>query len=409
MWKREKMWMIKPPTEHPKESRYRPVLESLIPRDPMSRFNLKRGSPKEEFPNLDRNYTIMGRILNLHMYTRQFSRATESGVIFDDIIRPGLEDPGLPTGPKSVGCLAGDAQSYILFCDFFDRIIESYHGYKVTSDAVQQSDFNYDNLKGGDDFDEVYVLSCEVSVGRAVDDFCFPTHCSRGERRQLLTLAKTALEQMSEGPTGKLYSVDELSHESDDRGLVLDSPPSSLMKIGVARDWPDARALWLSKDGSLAIWINMEEHLKLIAFRKDANLQEAFKTVCIHLMKLEALYKKLRHPFIWKPHLGWVVSSPAEVGTGLKASVTVKLLHLAENKRLDDILDRLRIQMEETGCPCIYKVSNLQTIGFNEVELTQLVVDGVKLLIQMEKRLENNGGIEDLVPLKKTERTAVRL
>lgn len=46
-----------------------------------------------------------------------------------------------------MGCLAGDAQSYILFCDFFDRIIESYHGYKVTSDAVHESDFNYDNLK----------------------------------------------------------------------------------------------------------------------------------------------------------------------------------------------------------------------------------------------------------------------
>lgn len=64
---------------------------------------------------------------------------------------------------------------------------------------------------------------------------------------------------------------------------------------------------------------------------------------------METLYKKLRHPFIWKPHLGWVVSSPAEAGTGLKASLAVKMLHLAENKRLDDILDRLRLQMEATG------------------------------------------------------------
>lgn len=46
-------------------------------------------------------------------------------------------------------------------------------------------------LQGGDDFDEDYVVSCEVSAGRAVDDFCFPVHCSRGERRHLLTLART--------------------------------------------------------------------------------------------------------------------------------------------------------------------------------------------------------------------------
>lgn len=60
----------------------------------MSKLKLKRGCPKEEFPSLDGNYTCMARVLDLHMYTRQFNRATESGVIFDDIIRPGLEDTG---------------------------------------------------------------------------------------------------------------------------------------------------------------------------------------------------------------------------------------------------------------------------------------------------------------------------
>lgn len=48
--------------------------------------------------------------------------------------------------PVSVGCVAGDAQSYILFCDFFDRIIEAYHGHRVTS-HTPESDFKCDNLK----------------------------------------------------------------------------------------------------------------------------------------------------------------------------------------------------------------------------------------------------------------------
>lgn len=50
------------------------------------------------------------------------------------------------SGPASVGCVAGDAQSYILFCDFFDRVIEAYHEHKITS-QTPESDFNYDNLK----------------------------------------------------------------------------------------------------------------------------------------------------------------------------------------------------------------------------------------------------------------------
>lgn len=50
------------------------------------------------------------------------------------------------SGPVSVGCVAGDAQSYILFCDFFDRVIEAHHEHKITS-QTPESDFNYDNLK----------------------------------------------------------------------------------------------------------------------------------------------------------------------------------------------------------------------------------------------------------------------
>lgn len=49
----------------------------------------------------------------------------------------------------------------------------------------------------------------------------------------------------------------------------------------------------------------------------------------------------------------------------------------------------------------LYKISNQQTIGLTEVEFMQLVVDGVKLLIRIEKRLEDNTGIDDLVPAQK--------
>lgn len=66
-------------------------------------------------------------------------------------------------------------------------------------------------------------------------------------------------------------------------------------------------------------------------------------------IKLEKLYKSQRHPFVWKEHLGWVVSSPAEVGTALKASITLRLQHLPSHKRLDNVLDRLRLQMIPTG------------------------------------------------------------
>ncbi|XP_071359265.1 creatine kinase M-type isoform X2 [Trachinotus anak] len=394
------MWKVKPPVAFPKEMRYRPILESLIPPDPMSQFNLRRGSPEEEFPDLCRNSTWMGRILTPAMYRRQFDRCTDSGVIFDDVIRPGLEEPGEWSGPVSVGCIAGDAQSYILFCDFFDRVIEAYHEHKITN-QTPESDFNHDNLKGGDDLDRSYAVRCEVSIVRGVEDFCFPTHCSRGERRQLLSLATRALQRLEEEELpGRLLLVEELNQEKQ-KELNLSPPSSSQLRIGVARDWPDARAVWVSKDGSLVVWVNMEDHLRLVTTRDDANIAEALKCICINLQKLEAYYKELRHPFIWKQQLGWVTSSPADVGTGLRVSVHLKLQHLPRHRRLQDVLKRLRIRMDKTESSALYLVSNVATFGLNEVALTQLVVDGVKLLIAMEKRLEVNRDVDELVPAQK--------
>ncbi|MBN3312823.1 KCRM kinase, partial [Atractosteus spatula] len=385
------------PVDSPLVGRYKPILEEKKPVDPMSLIRLNRLSPEEEFPSLSWNHTCMAKVLTLQMYKRQYNRATDSGFTFDDIIRPGLEDPGDATGPVSVGCVAGDAQSYIVFCDFFDRVIELYHqGYKMTS--TQQSDFNYNNLKGWDELDSQCVVSCEVRAGRCVEGFSFPPHCSRGERRRLLLLAKKALSQLDGEAGGTLYSLQELAGHSQD------IPSEAMLRTGVARDWPDARAKWTSQDKSLVVWVNVEDHLQLVCTRTGCNIKEAFKCLCVSLQKLEELYKRMGHPFIWKEHLGYVLSSPAQVGTGLRASIQVRLKHLHQHKQLGNILERLRLQMANTGSAGsgVFEVCNAQTIGFTEVELLQLLVDGVKLLLLMDKTLEQPGGtIKHLTPAQK--------
>ncbi|KAI4832235.1 hypothetical protein KUCAC02_015209 [Chaenocephalus aceratus] len=347
----------------------------------MSQFPLRRGSPDEEFPDLSRNHTWMGRILTAAMYRRQFHRCTHSGVLFDDVIRPGLEESGDWCSPASVGCVAGDVESYILFCDFFDRVIEAHHGHKITS-QTPESDFNCDNLKGGEDLDRSYAVRCEVSVVRGVEGFCFPTHCSRGERRELLTLSRRALQRLEEDLPGRLLLLEDLTQDQQ-RELDFDPPSDSQLRIGVARDWPDARGVWVSKDGSLVVWVNMEDHLRLVSTRDDANITEAFRCMCINLQKLEDLCRELKHPFTWKQQLGWVSSSPADVGTGRPEET--EALH------------------GQHRFPSAVLCEQLVTFGLSEVGLTQLVVDGVKLLIAMEKRLEVNGDIEGLIPAQRVD------
>lgn len=49
----------------------------------------------------------------------------------------------------------------------------------------------------------------------------------------------------------------------------------------------------------------------------------------------------------------------------------------------------------------VFDISNADRLGFSEVELVQMVVDGVKLLVDMEKRLEKGQSIDDLMPAQK--------
>ena len=56
------------------------------------------------------------------------------------------------------------------------------------------------------------------------------------------------------------------------------------------------------------------------------------------------------HKFMWNEHLGYVLTCPSNLGTGLRAGVHLKIPNLAKDeKKLDSILEKLRIQKRGTG------------------------------------------------------------
>jgi len=60
--------------------------------------------------------------------------------------------------------------------------------------------------------------------------------------------------------------------------------------------------------------------------------------------------KKEGASYMWNEHLGYVLTCPSNLGTGLRAGVHVKLPQLAKDeKRLDSMLEMLRLQKRGTG------------------------------------------------------------
>uniref|UniRef100_A0A3Q3DB77 creatine kinase n=1 Tax=Hippocampus comes TaxID=109280 RepID=A0A3Q3DB77_HIPCM len=154
------------------------------------------------------------------------------------------------------------------------------------------------------------------------------------------------------------------------------------------------------------VWVNEEDHLRVISMQKGGNIKEVFTRFCTGLAEV-ARFKEKGRVFMWNEHLGYILTCPSNLGTGLRAGVHVKLPNLAKHTDFEEILKRLRLQKRGTGgvdtdaVDGVFDISNADRLGFSEVELVQMVVDGVKLLVDMEKNLEKEEAIDDLMPNQK--------
>ena len=295
-----------------------------------------------------------------------------------------------------------------MYADFFDPVIEARHnGY--SKNALHKTDLNPDNLIGGDDLDPEFVLSCRVRTGRSIRGLALPPHCTRAERREVEKIVVEALDTLTGNLQGKYYPLNKMTPEEQDQLIedhfLFDKPVSPLLlSAGMARDWPDARGIWHSEDKTVLVWVNEEDHTRVISMQKGGNMKEVFTRFCQSLKQIEEAMKKKGKEFMWNEHLGFILTCPSNLGTGLRGGVHLKLPLLAKHARFDDVLKALRLQKRGTGGvdtaadDGVFDVSNLDRLGFSEVEQVQKVVDGVKLLVQMEKQLMKGESIDDLLP-----------
>ncbi|KAE8584911.1 hypothetical protein XENTR_v10021157 [Xenopus tropicalis] len=367
-------------------------------------------SSEEEYPDLTKHNNHMAKALSADIYKKLRDKQTPSGFTLDDVIQTGVDNPGHPF-IMTVGCVAGDEESYEVFKDLFDPIIEDRHGgYKPTD--KHKTDLNFANLKGGDDLDPNYVLSSRVRTGRSIKGYALPPHCSRGERRAIEKHSIKALSSLSGEFKGKYYPLKDMSDAEQqqliDDHFLFDKPVSPLLLAsGMGRDWPDARGIWHNENKTFLVWVNEEDHLRVISMQKGGNMKEVFRRFCEGLQKIEEIFKQAGHPFMWNEHLGYVLTCPSNLGTGLRGGVHAKLPNLSKHPKFDEILGRLRLQKRGTGgvdtaaVGGVFDISNADRLGFSEVDQVQMVVDGVKLMIEMEKKLEKGQSIDDMMPAQK--------
>lgn len=356
----------------------------------MSNLNKSKYTAEDEYPELENHKNHMAHVLTLEMYKHLRAKQTPSGYTIDHVIQSGVCNQG-DSMVMSDGCVAGDEESYETFAEFFDPVIEARHrGFKPTD--KNKKDQNASKLRGGV-MDEKYVVSSRVRAGRSIRGFALPPWCSRAERRRVNQILSEALDEMSGNFSGKMYSVASLN-ENEQAALAKDSIGFSkpccpfVLTSGTARDWPDQRAIWHNNQKNFIVWVCESDHAKVISLQKGGNMKEAFSRWCEGMQNLETNLTQANQEFQYNDHLGYVCSQPANLGTSLRASAHVRLPKLSEHNRFDEILTKLRLSKSCCGGEeGICDISNSDRIGFSEVQLVQMAIDGINFCIECEKKL----------------------
>ncbi|XP_048119149.1 creatine kinase U-type, mitochondrial-like isoform X3 [Alosa alosa] len=293
--------------------------------------------PSAEYPDLRKHQNCMASHLTPAMYAKLCDKRTPGGYTLDQAIQTGVDNPGHPF-IKTVGCVAGDEESYEVFADLFDPVIKERHNGYDPRTMTHTTDLDASKIRSGV-FDERYVLSSRVRTGRCIRGLSLPPACTRAERREVERVVVDALNGLRGEMAGQYFSLANMTDQEQqqliDDHFLFDKPVSPLLTCaGMARDWPDARGIWHNHQKTFLVWVNEEDHTRVISMEKGGNMKRVFERFCHGLLEVkycgeadqgERLGVHVEQKAWLHPHLpiqpghwpqGWCARQPAPPGQG---------------------------------------------------------------------------------------------
>lgn len=345
--------------------------------------------------------SLMVKHLSPKVCAQLSGKKSASGFTLEQVIAAGTKGKHY-----IIGATAGDESSYTTFAPLLDKIIESYHGFKPSDSHKTDLDINH--LRGGK-LDNEFVISTRIRSARNVAGYGLPPHMTKASRLDLESNLKEALNSLSGELAVRYYGLEGMNEATrlkliDDHFLFVKPKPGSLLNnSGADAHWPSARGIYHNNDKTFLVWVNEEDHMRVIAMEKGGDVRGVFARWLNGVNGVEKALQTRDKKFMHNSHLGYIATCPSNLGTGLRAGVHIKIPLLSKHKDFNSIMDQLRLQprgingehTESVGG--VYDLSNKARIGYTEVELVQTLIDGVEKVIELEKVLQKKKSIAALI------------
>jgi creatine kinase len=355
---------------------------------------------------------------------KHFERAYFQGLSAEDketlyrCCKTGIDNP-----TSSLGCYAMTPADYDKFNTFFDKVIRDYH--KADVNAVHVTDWSLEGVEGLPADGKLDVtklgleeLSMRVRVGRNLTDFPLPGAMTKRDRvnfeKRMLkafdvliknkdyggrVYSLTPNEGFSEGEEKKednpnLISNDEYKKLVADHIMFKDMAADPfLASAGIASDWPYGRGCYVSEDKQCIIWFGEEDQLRIMCMKKGTVLNEVFDRLRGMLDLVESIDGiKFAH----SKKYGYVTSCPTNLGTGMRASVHIKIPNLTADgtdKKAKAVCKPLGLSVRGTGgehtpigADGTVDISPSARLFIKEAEIITALYQGIELLMEQENK-----------------------
>jgi len=329
--------------------------------------------------------------------------SNEDAITFFKCIKTGIDNP-----ESGLGCYAMTPNDYSKYQGFFDKVIRDYHGDETGSKKhetnwVVPTNMDYDVTKLG--LDE---LSMRVRVGRNLIGFNLPGKMSKEERIRFELRMLPAFDQLMEKYGGKvnsltpnfgdnkpnpnLISKEEYKVLVDKHVMFKDMAADPFLNsAGISNDWPFGRGCWQSDDKMRIIWFGEEDQLRIMCMKKGSDLLEVFTNLNEMLDTVGSIDGI---EFAKDENYGYITSCPSNLGTGMRASVHVKVPNLTADgtdSKAKEVCKPLGLSVRGTGgehtpigADGTVDISPSSRLFIKESEIIEKLYDGIKKLMAVE-------------------------
>ena len=103
------------------------------------------------------------------------------------------------------------------------------------------------------------------------------------------------------------------------------------------------------KDENLFVWINEEDHMRIVSMEKGDNVKRIIERFAMATQQIQVCLKEQGFDFMHSDHLGWILTCPSNLGTGLRAGCMVKLPLFSARPDFKSILGKMGLQARGCG------------------------------------------------------------